>query len=249
MLSHITHLDRLLRGQTTDPQTLMNRGIDVPVVGLTMLATGLASLYGLCMGLFAVTGGGSGHAIQILASAVKVPLLFLVTLLVTLPSLYVFNAMVGSRLGLTSVVKLLIGAMAVTVAVLSSLGPIVAFFAVSGSSYPFMLLLNVAVFALSGALGMSFLLRTLKRLSALDPCVASPGPDEQAPLVDASTDQNVTLVFRIWLLLFGFVGAQTGWILRPFIGSPGKEFTWLRPRGGSFFDAVWRSLMQLLDIG
>ena len=35
---------------------------------------------------------------QVLASMVKVPLLFYLTLLVTLPSLYVFNALVGSRL-------------------------------------------------------------------------------------------------------------------------------------------------------
>jgi hypothetical protein len=102
---------------------------------------------------------------QLLASAVKVPALFFLTLLVTFPSLYVFNALVGSRLKLRSVLRLLIAALAVMLAVLASFGPIVAFFSVSTTSYPFMKLLNVIVFAIAGFLGLLFLLQTLHRLS------------------------------------------------------------------------------------
>ena len=80
---------------------------------------------------------------QVVASMVKVPALFFLTLLVTLPSLYVFNALVGSRLTLAAVVKLLLATLGVIVAVLASLGPIVAFFSVSTTSYPFILLFNV----------------------------------------------------------------------------------------------------------
>ena len=87
---------------------------------------------------------------QIVASMVKVPLLFYLTLLVTLPSLYVFNALVGSRLTLATVVRLLVASLGVMVAVLASLGPIVAFFSVSTTSYPFMLLFNVVVCGVSG---------------------------------------------------------------------------------------------------
>ena len=46
--------------------------------------------------------------------------------------------------------------------VLASLGPIVAFFSLSTTSYPFMLLFNVAVFSVSGVLGLTFLLQTLQ---------------------------------------------------------------------------------------
>ena len=53
---------------------------------------------------------------------------------------------------------------AVNLAVLSSLGPIVAFFSVSTESYGFMIILNVLTFALSGVLGFAFLLQTLNRL-------------------------------------------------------------------------------------
>ena len=118
------------------------------------------------MGTFALfRHEGAACAGRFVASMVKVPLLFYLTLLVTLPSLYVFNALVGSRLTLATVVRLLVASLGVMVAVLASLGPIVAFFSVSTTSYPFMVLFNVVVCGVSGALGLSFLLQTLHRLS------------------------------------------------------------------------------------
>ena len=52
-------------------------------------------------------------------------------------------------------------------AVLASMGPIVAFFSFSTTSWPFMVLLNVLVYTVSGLLGMAFLLQTLHRLSVV----------------------------------------------------------------------------------
>ena len=45
-------------------------------------------------------------------------------------------------------------------------------------------------------------------------------------------------MFAVWILVFSLVGAQMGWILRPFIGYPNLEFQWLRPRESNFFEAV-----------
>ena len=84
-----------------------------------------------------------------------------------MPSLYVFNALVGSRLTLAAVIRLLVATLGVIVAVLASLGPIVAFFSVSTTSYPFMVLFNVVVFAVSGVLGLT--------LPAPDPAPAERG--------------------------------------------------------------------------
>ena len=127
------------------------------------------------------------NALQVVASMVKVPLLFYLTLLVTLPSLYVFNALVGSRLTLGTVVRLLVASLGVMVAVLASLGPIVAFFSVSTASYPFMLLFNVVVFAVAGVLGLSFLLQTLHRLSILDSQPARADRGRDRPGTDESS--------------------------------------------------------------
>ena len=54
------------------------------------------------------------------------------------------------------------------------------------------------------------------------------------------------MVFRIWILLFGVVGAQMGWVLRPFIGNPHIPFSFFRPRGSNFFEAVARALFSLM---
>lgn len=265
MLSSFRSLDRLLRGDATRMDALRTGTIDVPIPGTVVLLSILGMVYGACMGVFSLTSSGSGQHMQIAASTVKVPLLFLATLVVTFPSLYVFNALVGSRLRFVAVVKLMLGAMGVTMAVLASLGPIVGFFSISSTSYSFVLLLNVAVFAISGLLGMLFLLHTLNRLTIAqyEPAVAPPPteptepteppelprlPGAIDPIEGQSIVANVKRIFRVWILLFGVVGAQMAWVLRPFVGTPGKEFTWFRQRGSSFFEAVWHAISTLLGL-
>ena len=211
-------------------------------------------VYGICMGTFAVFRLRGPSTWQLVASMVKVPLLFYLTLLVTLPSLYVFNALVGSRLSLGTVIRLLVASLGVMVTVLASLGPIVAFFSVSTTSYPFMILFNVVVFAVSGSLGLSFLLQTLHRLSTLDAQPPDPPVDsawESAepagpldPVENRVLGKHVKRVFQIWVIVFGLVGAQMGWVLRPFIGSPDLGFVWFRGRESNFFQAVFRTFPQ-----
>ena len=41
-----------------------------------------------------------------------------------------------------------------------------------------------------------------------------------------------------WALLYGVVGAQMSWVLRPFIGSYDVPYRPLRPLEGNFFEAV-----------
>ena len=166
--SWFKELDLLLRGDLTRVSSLRRGGLEVNSGRLSLIIIVLAMIYGVCMGTFAVFRSQGADPVQMLASMLKVPLLFYLTLLVTFPSLYVFNALVGSRLGLVTVVRLLVASLGVMVAVLSSLGPIVAFFSMTTSSYPFMLLFNVVVFTVAGTLGMAFLLQTLHRLSVVE---------------------------------------------------------------------------------
>jgi hypothetical protein len=261
MREWIRPLDRVLKGEATRPEALRGGSVDIPLARLSLVLLLLGMFYGLCMGAYAViTRWGTAKAFmgwqQAAASAVKVPLLFFLTLLVTLPSLYVFNALVGSRLTLRSVVRLLVAALAVMLALQASFGTIVVFFSVSTTSYPFMVLLNVVMFSVSGFLGLGFLLQTLHRLSQVQTIAAEPPiTPPPAPPVDAEgspprvpgpldrargerTNQSVKTVFRIWVLLFGLVGAQMGWVLRPFVGHPRADFTFFRERKQNFFQAV-----------
>ena len=250
MRSWLLALDGILRGDATRLPRLREGRLDIPAGGLTLLLVALAASYGFCMGWFALFNREEPTYLQVVATMVKVPALFFLTLLVTFPSLYVFNALVGSRLTVPVLFRLLVTALAVTIAVLSSFGPIVAFFSVTTTNYPFMVLLNVVLFTIAGVLGLSILLQTLHRLSLPAPPVPTPEPDPASALdrVEGSVlGRNVKAVFACWLVAFALVGAQMSWVLRPFIGSPDRPFTWFRPRESQFFEAVIKALRDVFN--
>lgn len=265
MLKSFAHLDRLLRGETTRPESLRDGRIDVAAGGMAVLIVVLGMLYGLCMGSYSVLRGPTAadlastpRYLQLVATTLKVPALFYLTLLVTFPSLYVFNALVGSRLRLANVLRLLVASLAVNLAVLSSLGPIVLFFSVSTKSYAFILLLNVVAFSVAGFLGLTFLLQTLHRLTMPAWPEVGESSSEESPQSDASAlemppgqalERHTRLVFGCWVVVFALVGAQMGWVLRPFVGSPHLPFAWFRERQSNFFEAVLDAVRALLTTG
>jgi len=269
MLSWLNNLDRLLRGDVTRSEDLREGKLDINASGMAVMIVLLGMIYGLCMGSYSLIKevpeelrASSPSYMQLIATTVKVPALFYLTLLVTFPSLYVFNALVGSRLTLTSVLRLLVASLAVNLAVLASLGPIVLFFSVSTKSYAFMKLLNVVMFTVAGVFGLSFLLQTLHRLTsreipaedrAPEPSAEvgeTHGRDELSPLdmpAGQALGRHTRLVFGCWVVVFALVGAQMGWVLRPFIGTSDLPFEWLRPRQSNFFEAVLNSIDALLS--
>ena len=58
---------------------------------------------------------------------------------------------------------------------------------------------------------------------------------------------HVKTVFRLWVIVFALVGAQMGWVLRPFIGDPNLPFAWFRVRESSFFLAILQKLASLFS--
>jgi hypothetical protein len=275
MVDWIKTLDQILRGEKTRVVHLRSGTVDIPLGGMTVVIAGLGLIYGGCMGSLAMFRdiGETPHSyMQLLASTVKLPLLFLLTLVVTFPSLYVFNALVGSRLRFLPLLRLLIASLCVTMAMLAAFGPIVLFFSVSTTSYPFMILLNVFFCSVAGLLGLKFLLQTLHRLTVLDelerptPAQAIAEPTEEdeeseeaieitevAPFgpLDGLEDNvlrgHVKIVFHCWVVVFGFVGAQMSWVLRPLIGNPDRAFSWFRERDSHFFKAVWHAIVNLFS--
>ena len=133
-----------------------------------------------------------------------------------------------------------------------------AFFSITTSSYPFMGLLNVLFFAVAGALGLTFLLQTLHRLTIAYQAMVEPEPPSAADQTHDSVGaldrleghllgHNVKTVFYCWITAFGLVGAQMSWVLRPFIGDPAQPCEWFRPRHSHFFEAVWLALRHLIS--
>lgn len=253
MRNTLVRIDTLLRGGFTQRDQLRAGRVEVQVRDLALAALPLGVVYGAFMGLYAVARGGSGSVLQLLASALKVPLLFLLTLLVTLPSLYVLSALARSRLSFTHTVRLLLAAVTVSLALLASFGPVTGFFTLSTESYPFMILLNVAFFTVSGIVGLVFLRKALDVVFEVETAGVAP-PASQTPTAEMKAAfasrsgkavDPAARVFSAWTLIYAVVGAQMGWILRPFIGAPNVPFRWFRERDSNFFVVVWESFLRL----
>ena len=188
----LQQLDRVLRGEGTRAEDLRGGRLGISARAMLVAIVGLGAFYGACMGCYNVLTGVPGAWLQIISSAIKVPALFLLTIGVTFPSLYVFNALVGSRLTLVNMLRLILAATGVMLAVLAGFGTIVGFFNFTTESYPFILFLNVVVFTVAGVLGLSFLLQTLRRLTEpLYDAVPPPPPSsETLPAPDAEADAS-----------------------------------------------------------
>jgi len=247
----LAELDRLLRGEFTRPDELRAGRVSLPTRRLVLACLALGAFYGLCMGLFSATGGRDDSWKYLLASGLKVPLLFLCTLLVTFPSLYVFAALANSRLRLRDTLRLLVAAIAVDLGVLASFGPVTAFFTVSTDSYAFMIVLNALFFALAGAVGLAFLNRAVGAVFPAEPRGETGGEARDAGHEaghDAAVEERAAdsrrarRIFRVWLLIYVVVGAQMGWILRPFIGNPHLPFQPFRARWSNVFEFMARLL-------
>lgn len=101
----------------------------------------------------------------------------------------------------------------------------------TGSGYTFIKLLNVAIFAFSGLWGMLGLLRGLRamcRRSDLFP-------------------RRAILILQAWILIYGFVGTQMAWSLRPFIGAPDLRFQIVREQESNFYLTVWQAVQSVRE--
>jgi len=182
---------------------------------------------------FALYGAvlGSTHSLwQALSSAVKLPILFLATLVVCSPTLYFFNVLFGSNQSLTQNVALILTALTVTSVLLLAFTPVVVFFLLTTGGYQFFKLLNVGICAVSGFMGVRFLADGMTIVSTADK-------------EGGGARRNVV---RLWVLLYAFVGSQMAWTLRPFIGAPSIKFELFRQLGGNFYSNLFASIGELL---
>ena len=206
----------------------IRQGVAVPDKIRSMLISSAAFLavYGAVL--------GSTHSLlQALSSAVKLPLLFLATMLVCLPTLYVFSVLFGSKQRLGQTIALILAAITITSVLLLSFASIALFFMLTTSNYQFFKLLNVFLFIIAGLVGMSFLNQGRRIVTA--------GDDDKGAWQRG-------LVSYLWIFLFAFVGSQMAWTLRPFVGYPGAKFEPLREIGGNFYANVFSSIGELLGL-
>jgi hypothetical protein len=196
------------------------------IVSLLIGSSVFFALYGAIIGSFA---GG----LQIFSSAIKLPALYLITLVICLPALYFFDVILGSNRTFGQYLTLLLASMAMISVMLFSFAPITLFFRLSVNDYQFFKLLNVSIFAITGIIGVNFFYRGMLFFNS---------QDDKKP--NQSTD-----VVKLWLFLYGFVGSQMGWTLRPFFGDPDQSFQLFRPLESNFYLHMLNVIAKALGLG
>ncbi|WP_422737982.1 hypothetical protein ACN263_01175 [Micromonospora sp. WMMD729] len=339
-------IERILRDRQGIWQQIVAEG-DLNALTGRMLASSAVALacYGAVLGAF--------HSpLMALTSALKLPLLFLVTLAICLPTLYLFNLVFGARLSVRQSLALVMVAITVTSMLAVAFAPISLFFLITAPDYGFFKLLNVAILTLSALVGLRFLTGGMQVLNdhgllapaadatatanapaqvgaaaavsapaqvnapvavpagataatatagaaepvavpagaavvstangaapdgtsatttapnqpavpaqwsgqqpgvAFPPGAVPPGyPVQQRPWATPPVRRgeptqrpaSMTLLY-IWILLFGFVGTQLAWTLRPFFGDPGQDFSLFRSIDGNFYAEILRTISNL----
>jgi hypothetical protein len=215
--------DDLLRGEISAARE--SRDQRLPVFGSLILAIVVYGMfYGAVMGSY---GGMSGLRLwQAVYSAVKVPFLMISTFLLSLPSFFVLNTLLGLRDDFPRVVRALISTQAGLTIILSALAPFTAFWYVSGSDYEPAILFNGMMFAVA-SFSAQWMLRR-----------------QYAPLIRGNPRHRWML--RTWIIIFVFVGIQMGWVLRPFIGNPSAPVQFFRE--GSWSNAYVFVLQMIWDV-
>ncbi|NJK49803.1 actin-binding WH2 domain-containing protein [Candidatus Gracilibacteria bacterium] len=171
---------------------------------------------------FAIYGSiiGSSHSwMQLLSSGIKLPALYLLTLIICLPTLFFFDIISGSKFNFLQYFALLLSSMSVISVMLFGFAPIALFFRLSTNDYYFFQLLNIIIFTITGVIGVNFFYQSVLKI---------PAKDDELPKFRKN-------VIRSWLVLYGFVGSQLGWTLRPFFGSPDEPFAIFRKIESNFY--------------
>ena len=201
---------------------------------MCVIAVAMSAAYGAVMGATNLLQSSElssfAKFVMITVCAVKVPVLFLLTLVIVIFPIYVSSAFVGTRFTFTQIAGYMVTACCVTSVALASMASVSFFFALTSTSYHFIKLLHVLVFAYAGATGLTYLSRAL---------------DEAATLQGKHAPFGLRIV---WLALYTFVGTQLAWVLRPFIGNPDDPFQLFRPRSGNFYESVFNSLLQFFNV-
>ncbi len=215
--------DSVLRGEPFG----RGRRLELRRPALGSLALGIlvfGMFYGGVMGMY--SGVAGPRLLQVVYSAVKVPFLLIVTFLLSLPSFFVLNTLLGLRSDFARVLQSLVATQTGLTVILAALAPFTAFWYISGSGYQLAILFNGGMFAVASVSAQWMLRR------------------DYMPLVRNNPKHRWML--RTWLLTYVLVGIQMGWVLRPFIGDPNAPVQFFRE--GSWSNAYEFVLRMIWDV-
>jgi hypothetical protein len=193
-------------------------------IGSTLSILLFCFIYGLTMGFY--SGG-----LQILFSAIKIPILLLVSMYLTIPTYYLLYSLLGGKRSLSQTVILLLSSITIMATVLIALVPVNLFFILtavrSTMTYIFTVLLNITVFTLGGFFALQYFISGAKELY-------------QEP------SGSWRPAFLLGSLVLIFVGTQMAWVLRPYFNYYPQ---FIRPLESNFYTAFFELIVDAQSSG
>ncbi|MFH1469971.1 MAG: hypothetical protein ABIO70_36640 [Pseudomonadota bacterium] len=205
------------------PHDLLTSADDPQALG--RLAGPLLGLTALGAGLFGLVVGSFDGGWQLLWAALKMPLVLLVPVVITVPALRALHASDGPPVSLPRTgLAALVGSARVAI-LTTALAPLLWLVYSLQPPYTLALLLMAGGLSLCGLPGLVFVGRALR-----------PAGRGSFGAVAAT------------VLLVGVVIAQTGWLLRPFVVTPGAQLTVLCPRSGDVLSGLLQRLRGRVSV-
>lgn len=205
--------------------SLANKDLAKTLIGKQILVIVLFMFfYGIVMGSY-------NSLLQSISTGTKFPILIFLTLLICFPAFYIIQFMLGSKMSLLQMLGIVLSGFIVFATIAISFSPIVVFFMITGDNYAFIKLLHVGILIFSGFFAMRTIIRGLRHSCEKMNIYPKLG----------------LKVFRLWIVIFAFVGMQLSWNLRPFVGSREMAFELFREKEGNFYLAVLNSMADLFN--
>jgi len=188
----------------------------------------IIALFAFCYGLMM---GSYNSWMQAISSGTKLMSLLFLTLIICFPSFYIVQLVLGSKVKIKQLAVMMLSGFLMTTTIMLAFAPIVLLFQLSGDNYNFLKFLHVGVFIFSGFFGMRAVLDALRN------SFAAQGVYPQIGLS----------IFRVWVIIFAFVGIQLAWNLRPFVGYKDIPFELFRENTqGNFYSSMAKSLGEMM---
>ncbi len=196
------------------------RNIKAYFFSSTLVVLVFSAVYGSTMGIYA-------DGLQIVYSAIKIPILLLLSLYLTVPSYYVLSSLFGGKRTLGQTVTLLLSSFTIMSTVLVAFVPVNLFFILttekSFTTYAFTVLMNITIFALSGFFALFYFVKGANTLYQ-------------------KSSENWKPAFLIGSVILAFVGTQLAWVLRPYFNYY-PDF--IRPLESNFYTEVTELMVRI----
>lgn len=181
-------------------------------------------LYGAVMASY--YGFAGDRLLMVLYGGVKVPLLFVATMLIAVPFFYVLNLLLGAGDDFPAVWQGLVDYQLCVALQLAALIPVTAFVNLIYADYRLAQGWNTLLFAAAA----------WNSRRALAACYR--------PLIRKNPRHAV--LGKIWFVLYAFVGVQMAWDLRPFVGHPTMPVSFFREDIGNAYVEITKILQLTL---